>query len=152
MHVVLIIKKVHRRKFITDSCFACAAMAGGGMLLTLLESCNGLPRISASKTKSDFSFPLSAFADKQMLIIQRNDTEFDAVVIKKADNTFITLELKCSHQDQPLTATAGGLHCTSHGSKFSLEGEVLNAPATEPLRKFPTECVNDNVIVKFGAK
>ncbi|MFN0030893.1 MAG: ubiquinol-cytochrome c reductase iron-sulfur subunit [Flavobacteriales bacterium] len=138
-----------RKKFIKNSCMACAALASGGVLLSMLQSCSSISRISSSQTKSRFQFPLSSFGTGQMLIVQRNDAEFDALVVKQNDYQYITLDMMCTHQSQPLTANTTGLYCPSHGSRFGLDGKVLSEPATQSLKQYKTELQDQAIIIYF---
>jgi cytochrome b6-f complex iron-sulfur subunit len=65
--------------------------------------------------------------------------EYDILLVKKSEELFDAIYMRCSHRENPLTATATGLHCSAHGSSFDLNGQVMKEPATAPLQKFPTE-------------
>jgi Rieske Fe-S protein len=120
-----------------------------GLLVGGLSSCGALPRIVDRGEGNSFSVPGETMSDKKLLIIQRNNSEFDVALIKMDDGTYLSVELKCSHENQPLTATESGYFCTSHGSRFSLSGEVLTEPAIRPLKKFRTEIIDANIIIHF---
>lgn len=140
---------MQRRKFIKDTCFSCAALTAGIASLQLLSSCNGPQRFIIKNSGKSYQLSRSAFAENNLVILQRNDAEFDALVVKQDEEHFVAIEMKCSHQNQPLTANQGGLYCSSHGSRFDLNGEVLNEPAILPLKKFKTEIYSEYMTVLF---
>lgn len=91
--------------------------------------------------------PLSSFTEKnKMVIVRSGELEFDILVVKSA-NAYHALQMKCSHQDNPLTANASGLFCSAHGSTFDLEGNVTKEPALKPLKKYKTEWNASSVLI-----
>lgn len=139
-----------RREFVQKSCLACGAWITSTLAWSSLTSCNSLPKIVAKKTTGRYILPLTSFVESPILIIQREDAEFDALVVKTSLDQYHTLEMKCSHQNQPLTATLQGLHCASHGSRFSLEGMVEVEPATRPIARFKTNLVEEHLEIDFN--
>jgi cytochrome b6-f complex iron-sulfur subunit len=53
----------------------------------------------------------------------------------------------CTHKGCKVDFNANGLEyvCPCHGSKFAVDGEVLNPPARMPLKRY-TVVVNDNTV------
>jgi Rieske Fe-S protein len=137
-----------RREFIKTTCLGCAGIVGGSALLSMLNSCSPLPVLKTSSKESTLSIPEASFAENQNLLIIKNaNYEFDILLVKKKDNTYNALYMQCTHESQPLSATKSGLFCSSHGSAFSLDGEVTTQPATRPLKKFKTQTENNQIII-----
>ena len=76
---------------------------------------------------------------------------YDILIVKKGDQDYSAIYMKCSHQENPVTATATGLFCSSHGSRFDLEGNVLKEPALTPLKKFNTQIKEGQLIVDLNS-
>jgi Rieske Fe-S protein len=55
--------------------------------------------------------------------------------------------MKCTHQDNPLTATQTGFFCSAHGSTFDLKGNVTKEPALRPLKKYTTEIKESSILI-----
>jgi Rieske Fe-S protein len=118
-----------------------------GWLTTQLSACTPIPVIKASDEKGTMTVPLSSFTEKnKMVIVRSGELEFDILVVKSA-NAYHALQMKCSHQDNPLTANASGLFCSAHGSTFDLEGNVTKEPALKPLKKYKTEWNASSVLI-----
>ena len=83
------------------------------------------------------------------MIARAPELSYDVLVIKLPDGGARALYLRCTHEDQPLTATASGLHCPSHGSRFALDGSVEEGPATTPLTTFTVRQEADLYIVQL---
>ena len=79
-----------------------------------------------------------------MVIVRNKNMEYDILLIKSG-NTYTALQMKCTHQDNPLTVNSSGLFCASHGSVFDLNGNVTKEPALQPLKKYNTQ-INDSEI------
>lgn len=133
---------MERRLFIKSSCKACLGVAIAGTALTLLEGCASLPLYKTKADNGVLSVPESQFAETKQLIVRNMQMDYDIFLVKKDDQNYTALYMQCSHRDQPLTATENGLHCTTHGSSFDLDGNVLKEPATAPLKQFKTETKN----------
>jgi nitrite reductase/ring-hydroxylating ferredoxin subunit len=58
---------------------------------------------------------------------------------------------RCTHEEEPLSdgfVEGGQIECAAHGSCFDLAtGEVLAAPALEPVRTFPVTVRDGDVLV-----
>ena len=139
---------MERRSFIKQSCQACAAIALGPAIVAALESCSSTAVLKLSAVNNSVSVPLTSFAEKQQVVVRVAGRSFDLLCIKLDDTNFRTLEMKCTHQDQPLVSSGKSLYCNSHGSQFDLEGKVLRDPASRPLKKFETQLQQDQVVIK----
>ena len=64
----------------------------------------------------------------------------DILVAKLPNGALVALWRICSHGACPLVwnASTEQAQCECHGSRFDTEGQVLNGPATESIRTFPT--------------
>lgn len=142
----------NRREFIKQSCALCMGIAGLGVLSSQLSGCAPMPIYKGEIEKDLITVPLSYFTDKNNLVIVRNiKIDFDILLIKLADGNYNALLMKCTHQDNPLTANQSGLYCSAHGSSFDLQGNVTKEPALYPLRKFKTEINNSSVQIYINS-
>lgn len=60
------------------------------------------------------------------------------IIIHYTETEYLALSKVCTHQGCDVSYNPSGsyLPCPCHGSVFSISGEVLNAPATVPLKKY----------------
>jgi Rieske Fe-S protein len=129
----------NRREFIKKSCGLCASIVGISILASALDSCTPLKYVSAEVSQGKILIPTSNFIeDSKLVIVKHQSLEYDIALVKGNNNTYRAFELKCTHQDNALTATASGFQCNLHGSTFTLEGKVNTAPATSPLKEYKT--------------
>ena len=139
---------MERRDFLRTSCLGCAGLAVGAGLLSL-TGCASLPLVKVESDGRTLEIPLTGFAEGTQLIARSPKLAYDVLVMKLPDGSARSLYLRCTHEDQPLTATATGLHCPSHGSRFAMDGSVEEGPATAPLRTFPVRQDTDRYIVEL---
>lgn len=138
----------NRRSFIKQSCALCISAIGLGAVVSQLSSCAPIIVFKGEIQQKKISVPFSTFTEfNNMLIVRNNQLSFDILLIKKSDGTFTALEMKCSHQDNPLTVNKTGLFCASHGSSFDFDGKVLKEPALLPIKKYNVEI--ENLIVQI---
>ncbi|MFZ6010997.1 MAG: ubiquinol-cytochrome c reductase iron-sulfur subunit [Bacteroidota bacterium] len=134
-----------RREFLKNSCAACLGSAFLGLTFTQLTSCSPFPVYKTALTSKSVSIPVSSFAESNLVIVRDMQVAYDILLVKKSESEYNAIYMKCSHQENPVTATKNGLFCSSHGSRFDLDGNVTKEPALEPLKKFKTS-IDDNQI------
>lgn len=69
-------------------------------------------------------------------------------LVRLADGGLLALYYRCSHLGctVPYVPESGQFVCPCHGSAFSQDGDVLNAPAPRPLDLFPLAITPDREI------
>jgi Rieske Fe-S protein len=77
---------------------------------------------------------------------------YDIAVLKQPSGEYLALLLMCTHAGQALTKTGSGYLCPLHGSRFSATGDVLKAPATEPLEHLDVKVKDQDIVVKLNPK
>lgn len=141
---------MERKDFIKSSCKACLGLALSGAVISLFEGCATMPVYKTKSVDGVLSVPVAQFAETKMVLARTSQLDYDVLVQKRDDGTYTALYMRCSHQDQPLNATATGLYCTAHGSTFDLEGNVTKEPAINSLVKF--KAVEENQSVNIYIK
>lgn len=64
------------------------------------------------------------------------------VITRMPNNVFHAVTSRCTHQGCTVSAYRPALNaitCSCHGSRFTVDGEVLNGPASAPLTQYPTQ-------------
>lgn len=116
-----------------------------GGLVSMLEGCAALPMHKVSEKTAVIEVPKDKFLQSSVVIIRTPWLDYDLLLVKSSEDLYKALYMKCTHEDQILTATSSGLHCAAHGSSFDLDGNVTKEPALKPLRTFQT-IVNEHSI------
>lgn len=137
---------MERKEFIKTGCAFCTGAILFGALASL-GSCTTSLAITKPVSNNTITILPNEFLDSKTLIVKTKTLPFYLLCIRVSETEYRTLEMKCSHQDQPLNFNGQKLQCSSHGSAFDLEGNVLIAPANEPLRKYVTERTNNEIII-----
>ena len=119
---------MERREFIRSSCNACMLIAAG-YFLPQVAGCSAARYTSIKTTIVDkkISLPLNTFDKSTLQLVRPTGWLFDIAVQKKPDNTYTALLLQCTHQENQLTSTGTGYHCSLHGSIFDKQGNVRMA-------------------------
>jgi Rieske Fe-S protein len=74
------------------------------------------------------------------------------LIVNMGNNNFNALTSVCTHSqcDNRWTFTNNVFTCTCHGSRFNTNGSVVNGPANQPLRTYPTSVSNNVLTVDLG--
>lgn len=136
-----------RREFIKSGCAACMLTAAG---VSFLEGCaTPLPMFKSTSTKpGEIEVDTESFAPGKgnMLVVRNKQLEYDILLVKNGE-AYKALYLRCTHEGVGLTPTSGKIFCSAHGSAFDLDGKVIKEPALRPLKTYPTQVVNNKVII-----
>ena len=73
--------------------------------------------------------------------------DFDAVLVKDG-STYRAFERACTHAGTPVDwqEGSGDFLCSNHGARFSVTGQVTNAPASRPLRAIEVSVAADGTV------
>jgi len=145
---------MNRRKFISNSCVACASGFG---LSDLLSSCASTHYVTGTLEQKGVSIPISEFvipkkvnqAMRDFIIVHQDNLEFPIYLYRMNKNEYSALWMKCTHQGSELNAGGDHLYCSSHGSEFDKKGDVIHGPAEKSLRSFPTYTKDDKIIIEL---
>jgi Rieske Fe-S protein len=138
---------MERRKFLSSSCRICLLGAAGFSLTQLIGCATTFPVYKTSIANGDLNVPLNLFEKSAVQIVRPAGWYYDVAVQKNPDNSYTALLLQCTHQENQLTPTGTGYHCSLHGSDFDKQGNVRKGPAEQPLHHFETSVNNDIVSV-----
>ena len=141
---------MERNEFIKTCGYACIGASSIGMLL---QSCVSNKSITANIENENLVVPISDFlkdeAYLKYIIVRNNNLRFPIYVFRFSENEYTALYLQCSHQGNELNAYGDKLVCPAHGSEFNNKGMVTNGPATDPLRSFPIQISNPNILISL---
>lgn len=140
---------MQRRQFISSSCKICLLGAAGYSIMQLI-GCATTSVYKASITNGNLYVPLNLFDKNALQIVHPNGWFFDVAVQKNADNSYTALLLQCTHQENQLTPTGSGYHCSLHGSNFDKKGYVKKGPAEQPLHRFDTTVTGSNLNIHIN--
>lgn len=143
---------MERRKFLQSSCNACLLVATG-FLLPALSGCGpGAYQVFNAPPAGDkLTVPADAFAKGPLVLVRPKGSYYSIALRKKDDNTYTALLLKCTHQDNQLTAASDGFSCSLHGSAFNRDGQVIKGPAERTLKSYPVTIEANSIIIHTNA-
>lgn len=128
---------------------------GMAMALPLLQSCAGLKYATGTLNDNGMLLPLAEFdikgkdanTHRPYVIARHDDLKYPICVYRLTDNSYSALLMSCSHQGAELQVSGDRLTCPAHGSEFDKKGQVLQSPASEPLRSFPVTIQGNQLFI-----
>jgi nitrite reductase/ring-hydroxylating ferredoxin subunit len=92
----------------------------------------------------------ASLPDGTVVAADAGDTE---VALARVDGAWHAVETWCTHAECPLSdgwVEGAAIRCPCHGSLFALaSGDVLEGPAEEPVRVFPTRIADGRVEIRL---
>lgn len=124
-----------------------------GLLLPGLSGCGpaAYQVFNATTVDDKLTVPADSFAQGPLLLVRPKGWYYAIALRKTADNTYTALLLKCTHQDNQLTASQDGFSCSLHGSAFNRDGQVTRGPAERALTAYRVTTDNNNIIIHTKA-
>ncbi len=156
--------KITRRDFFVKSASAVAIVSTSGIISSIITSCtsptgpNGnyttLETIQKSVVNNQISIdiPSSPIANKNTRALVKFNNGNAILVEHKSDDTYKALSGICTHQSCVVSGYDGGSSefvCPCHGSRFNLNGGVVQGPANSSLRVYTTSVENNTLIISL---
>lgn len=70
----------------------------------------------------------------------------DVILVRTSETEVEGLSAVCPHQGCSVAPDGDVLVCPCHGSRFRLDGTVVQGPASRDLEEFPVEVSGDSVV------
>lgn len=126
-------KNASRRSFLKTSGIVTGGLCCGA---SLLESCASYSYAPYSIEEQTIKVAKIHFAEKEMIALDVEKFP-DVVLINKLENgKYAAVLAQCTHKKCTVKPDKGELKCPCHGSRFSIEGKVLEGPADTDLKTF----------------
>ena len=131
-----------RRDFITNTSKlgACALL---GVSVLSQAGCASYPMLNVKALDKSLSIPLTEFLKSKRILVRTPSIDFDIFVHEFDAGKYRATLLQCTHHQEPIKVSDQQIYCPSHGSTFSLDGQVVKAPAKKELKHYPTRISED---------
>ena len=121
---------------------------GAGAVGVTVAACSGGDSGSAAQTGSTTSDGGDSLATTDEVPVGSGVIVGDVVVTQPAAGDFRAFSAVCTHSGCLVNQVADGtINCPCHGSKFGLDGEVVNGPAARPLTAVPVQVQGESIVV-----
>jgi len=146
-----------RRDFIKDIAKGVSYVTVGSLVVSQFNACNdeSNPASSSNGNNSDatITIDISLAINNSLkniggsiIISGNNIDENGMLIIRTGESSVTALSRTCTHQGCILPIfQSGSSRCPCHGSRFDTLGNVLNGPATTPLKKY-NATIDGNII------
>lgn len=157
--------KISRREFFVKSAGTIAVISTTGLVSTLINSCAGngpsgpsnvssLKIIQGSVVSNQVSISIgttSPVANKNTrALVEYNNGNGAILVEHKADDSYNAISGICTHQGCVVSDFDGSNNvfvCPCHGSRFDLNGNVVQGPAPSGLRHYNSTIESNSLII-----
>jgi nitrite reductase/ring-hydroxylating ferredoxin subunit len=142
---------MERKDFLKTCGFACL---GGGLFVSMMESCGNTKIISGTLSDSDLTVPASSFLLKEnkfrkYVVVQHEKLQYPICLYRFNELQYSALLMRCTHQGTELQVFGDKLQCPAHGSEFNKKGIVQNGPASVNRRTFPVTIQEDQINISL---
>lgn len=144
-----------RRKFIRTFLFT---SVGTPLVITLLQSCEGIYFATSARKSKELIVAKSEFrkikknksVDRKFVFVKADELAFPICLHKKSENEYLAVLLECTHRGCELDVGGGIYSCPCHGSEFTLQGKVIEGPATRDLKTFKTHTDHEKIYINLS--
>lgn len=154
--------KKSRREFLIDTAKTAGIIISSTAIAALINSCgeDSNPvsitgtgqKVSLDLTQSQFS-ALANVGGKVTLNggIPAGVPSNGALIFKKSETEFLVFDRTCTHQACQIGGfnSQGISSCPCHGSQFNTDGNVVNGPASNALRKYSAVLSGNILEIQF---
>jgi cytochrome b6-f complex iron-sulfur subunit len=119
----------------------------------LLNSCAaGLPTFRGEFDGALVRIPKTAAAALEIpngvMMVRAPNLPMPIVVRNLPNRGMIALSTICTHKGCEVRVLPDAFQCPCHGSEYSVDGAVVEGPASQPLQRFAVEETPDAIIIK----
>ena len=140
-----------RRDFLKT--FGAAIVTAVGAPL-LFDGCAGLAtvraRVDGNSIKLDKTEIQSLNAPNGILLVKAPELSGPIILRNLPEVGIVAVSAICSHRGCEVRAMPHSLQCPCHGSEYDELGEVLEGPATRPLKRYEVIETPDLLIIKVS--
>lgn len=133
-----------RREFVREL----AVLAGGSAALMWLASCKSHTYVQGTVAGNRIIVSKADFSENTFVVVKSEKYPAPIYLRRLNENQYTALLMECTHKQCEVRAYKNVLQCPCHGSEFSYTGEVLEPPATEPLKRFTVTTDDQNIIIE----
>ena len=157
--------KLSRREFFLKSASAIVLASASGFITTFINSCSNnnptapsnttpLATIQGSVVNNKISISLDASSpivnkDTRALVLYNNNA--GAIIVEhNSDDTYKAISGICTHQGciiADFEGSSSDFVCPCHNSKFDMNGNVVQGPASTNLAGYNTRVENNSLII-----
>lgn len=143
---------MERRKFIR----VCGSVVVGAALgASMFSSCTPIYYAQYETAGDQLVIPLSEFIveeskAREFVLVNTHFSKYPICIFKTGEEEYTASLMQCTHKGCEVNVDGNAFSCPCHGSEFSSKGEVLEGPATEPLKTFKVRQDKTNIYVKIN--
>lgn len=145
---------MNRKQFLKT----CGGLCLGITAIRLLESCRSTHYVNArsgSETleldKTEFTYVKNGKTSYRKYVVIKNESlNFPVALYRSKEGKYSALLMSCTHQNVELSINGDILSCSAHGSEFDKNGEVIQGPAEQALKKFKVTEDEKNIYLHIG--
>lgn len=113
-----------------------SAAALGGVAGTGLHGCAPYRYVDGRLTGDRLEVPKESFEESDYLLVRNPRSSAPIYLRRHKDDTYTALLMECTHRQCTVNPAGSVLACPCHGSRYNLEGKVLEGPARRDLGAF----------------
>ena len=117
--------------------------------LGCLDACSSSKHGDPAPTNLDFTVDISLAENSTLQTTNGVLVKNGVIIVRLSTTEFTALWRSCTHEGTPVNyqVSQQNFLCPNHNSKFTVNGGVLNGPASTPLRQYNTTLTGSNLRV-----
>ena len=137
---------MRRREFVRRLPVVGSGLVLGASSLSV-QACGGIAYLAPATAPGRLMVDRAQMDDAGEAFVQAPGMSRPIYVRRASSGEVVALLASCTHNGCQPAPVGGRLVCPCHGSEFSLEGEVLQGPASRPLTRYEVTAEGEDVVI-----
>lgn len=117
--------------------------------MPLLEGCVTYRYANGSLENGHLVINKNVFQDDKFVLVRNPQSKSPIYLRSNNEGKITALHLECTHKQCTVNPAGSTLACPCHGSRYDVEGNVIEGPARKHLFRYNVQVGNEQIYIQL---